>query len=254
MARPRPPASRRTSSTPRPDRSCLITEYLEGRLWTPHYFTRMRDLRSLGQRLQVLHALTPPPLARFDPLAAARRYADTICASDPQRGRRASTSLLAQWRRGARRARGSARRAATIVHSDLHHGNVLTADRVYFIDWEYAQVGDPLLDLACVMAYYPRAAAARRVCCSRPRASTSSGATAAMLAELTQRVHSADLSLVSRPPRGAHRAGHRPAARIRRAAPAAARWRPAPNLGTLAPRIGANLQVRSRRNGDVASD
>jgi thiamine kinase-like enzyme len=29
---------------------------------------------------------------------------------------------------------------------------------VYFIDWEYAQVGDPLLDLACVMAYYPRSA------------------------------------------------------------------------------------------------
>jgi aminoglycoside phosphotransferase (APT) family kinase protein len=34
---------------------------------------------------------------------------------------------------------------------------VLTADRIYFIDWEYAQVGDPLIDLACVLAYYPRA-------------------------------------------------------------------------------------------------
>jgi thiamine kinase-like enzyme len=43
------------------------------------------------------------------------------------------------------------------VHSDVHHGNVLTADRIYFIDWEYAQVGDPLIDLACIMAYYPRA-------------------------------------------------------------------------------------------------
>jgi aminoglycoside phosphotransferase (APT) family kinase protein len=43
------------------------------------------------------------------------------------------------------------------VHSDLNHANVLTADRIYFIDWEYAQVGDPLIDLACVMAYYPRA-------------------------------------------------------------------------------------------------
>jgi hypothetical protein len=29
---------------------------------------------------------------------------------------------------------------------------------VYFIDWEYAQVGDPLHDLACIMSYYPRAA------------------------------------------------------------------------------------------------
>ena len=40
-----------------PDRSCLITDYLEGRLWTPHYFTRMRDLRSLGARLRSLHAV-----------------------------------------------------------------------------------------------------------------------------------------------------------------------------------------------------
>ena len=43
-----------------PDHSCLITDYVEGRLWTPHYFTRMRDLRSLGQRLRALHALAPP--------------------------------------------------------------------------------------------------------------------------------------------------------------------------------------------------
>jgi aminoglycoside phosphotransferase (APT) family kinase protein len=43
-----------------PDRSCLITDYLEGRAWTPHYFTRMRDLRSLGMRLRALHALPAP--------------------------------------------------------------------------------------------------------------------------------------------------------------------------------------------------
>jgi aminoglycoside phosphotransferase (APT) family kinase protein len=48
-----------------PDRSCLITDYVEGRLWTSHYFTRMRDLRALGQRLRSLHALVPPPLPRF---------------------------------------------------------------------------------------------------------------------------------------------------------------------------------------------
>jgi len=36
-----------------PRHFCMITDYLDGRLWTPHYFTRMRDLRSLGQRLRV---------------------------------------------------------------------------------------------------------------------------------------------------------------------------------------------------------
>jgi len=138
-----------------PDRSCLITDYVEGRLWTPHYFTRMRDLRALGQRLRSLHALAPPPLPRFDPLVAARRYAANIVQADPEdRGR--IEDLLGRGDEALRRAH-SAQRPACIVHSDLHQGNVLTADRIYFIDWEYAQVGDPLIDLACVLAYYPRA-------------------------------------------------------------------------------------------------
>jgi len=140
-----------------PDRSCLITDFVDGRLWTPHYFTRMRDLRSLGLRLRVLHGVSPPPLPRFDPMAVARRYADVVVRSDPQEGARIQ-SLLDSGAEAQARS-GSQQRAATIVHSDLHHGNVLTADRVYFIDWEYAQIGDPLLDLACVMAYYPRAMA-----------------------------------------------------------------------------------------------
>jgi thiamine kinase-like enzyme len=27
---------------------------------------------------------------------------------------------------------------------------------LYLIDWEYAAVADPIFDLACVLAYYPR--------------------------------------------------------------------------------------------------
>jgi aminoglycoside phosphotransferase (APT) family kinase protein len=139
-----------------PDRSCLITEFLDGRLWTPHYFSRMRDLRSLGQRLRALHAIAPPPVARFDPLSAARRYAETVLRHDADEAGRISL-LLANGAEALARS-GWGKRAPGIVHGDLHHGNVLTADRVYFIDWEYAQVGDPLHDLACIMAYYPRAA------------------------------------------------------------------------------------------------
>lgn len=140
-----------------PDHSCLITEYLEGRAWTPHYFTRMRDLRSLGMRLRTLHELPPPAMARFDPMLAARRYADVVIRNDPHETSRIG-ELLARGETALQKS-GSANREPRIVHMDLHHGNVLTADRIYFIDWEFAQVGDPLLDLACVMAYYPRAVA-----------------------------------------------------------------------------------------------
>jgi aminoglycoside phosphotransferase (APT) family kinase protein len=165
-----------------PDHSCLITDFLDGRLWTPHYFTRMRDLRSLGQRLRVLQAVPPPPLAHFDPLVAARRYADIVVNAEPDEGGRLQF-LLASGAEALARA-GSAQRAPSIVHSDLHHGNVLTADRVYFIDWEYAQVGDPLLDLACVMAYYPRAVPHGSLLLEATGLNEA-GATPAMLNELT---------------------------------------------------------------------
>ena len=53
----------------------------------------------------------PPPVARFDPIAAARRYADLIVAQRPGR-RRAHPVLVSQRRRsaGARRLDASARR------------------------------------------------------------------------------------------------------------------------------------------------
>jgi thiamine kinase len=165
-----------------PDRSCLITDYLDGRLWTPHYFTRMRDLRSLGLRLRVLHGVAPPPLPRFDPLVAARRYAELVVRGDPQESGRIH-SLLERGAEALARS-GSAQREGTIIHSDLHHGNVLTADRVYFIDWEYAQVGDPLIDLACIMAYYPRAVAHGSLLLEAAGLEER-GVTAAMLADLT---------------------------------------------------------------------
>jgi aminoglycoside phosphotransferase (APT) family kinase protein len=165
-----------------PSHFCLITDYLDGRLWTPHYFTRMRDLRSLGQRLRVLQSVPPPSVPRFDPMASARRYADTIIGSEPdEKGR--IQFLLANGVEAMTRA-ASSQRAPSVVHCDLHHGNVLTADRVYFIDWEYAQVGDPLLDLACVMTYYPRAMA-HGALLLEASGLADAGATPAMLGELT---------------------------------------------------------------------
>src|SRR4029079_788342 len=61
-----------------PDRSCLITEFLEGRPCAREYFTRMCDLGARGMRLRSLHAIPAPAIARFDATAALRRYADLI--------------------------------------------------------------------------------------------------------------------------------------------------------------------------------
>jgi thiamine kinase-like enzyme len=142
----------------------------------------MRDLRSLAQRIKVLHSVPTPQLRRFDPLAVARAYAETIVRADYQERGRIDSLLEAGAAAYARSA--SASRAPTIVHLDLHHGNVLTADRVYFIDWEYAQLGDPLLDLACVLAYYPRAVSHAALLLNASGLEDR-GATVEQLAELT---------------------------------------------------------------------
>jgi thiamine kinase len=36
----------------------------------------------------------------------------------------------------------------------LHHRNILAAERLMFVDWEYAGVGDPLFELAAVIGYH----------------------------------------------------------------------------------------------------
>ena len=207
-----------------PDRSCLITDYLEGRAWTPHYFTRMRDLRSLGARLRSLHAVSVSTesfskMARFDPMAAVRLYAGLIVRGEPAEGTRIG-DLLARGEAALQRS-GSAQREACVVHMDLHHGNVLTADRIYFIDWEYAQLGDPLLDLACVMALLPacrgaRPAAARGI---RPAGTRCHAGNAG---RAHAGVQSSDISMVSGATSRARRAGHRSATRIHRPAARAA--------------------------------
>jgi aminoglycoside phosphotransferase (APT) family kinase protein len=143
----------------------------------------MRDLRALGQRLTTLHGLTPPSgVSRFDPLASARQYAATIVRRHPEEGGRIDDLLS----RGAEALRlsHSAQRPARIVHCDLHDGNVLTADRIYFIDWEYAQLGDPLLDVACVMTYFPRSVAHGALLLEATGLDRA-GVTEAMLTELT---------------------------------------------------------------------
>ena len=42
---------------------------------------------------------------------------------------------------------------ATFCHNDLHHLNLL-GDEPLFVDWEYAAVGDPQMDLAAIATYH----------------------------------------------------------------------------------------------------
>ena len=57
-------------------------------------------------------------------------------------------------------------RRPTLVHGDYHYGNMLFrgADVVAVLDWEIAQIGQPLLDLGClcIVSHHPRPHGASR--------------------------------------------------------------------------------------------
>ena len=145
----------------------LILEYHDGQVWSPEDFGDAPALERLGERLQVLHRLPAPGIPAFDPVAIARAYVQSIEARKaelpwwPERAATLMTSL-ARLEHGSAVLQRMGDGVLGIVHGDLAAGNLLQAQRLWLLDWEYAQRGHPLLDLACVLAYYPQAAAHRR--------------------------------------------------------------------------------------------
>jgi aminoglycoside phosphotransferase (APT) family kinase protein len=110
----------------------LIMEYREGRPWDRADYANVDALRRLGEQLYALHRLPAPPIDAFDPWQVALAYVRQIDALPD-----------------------GALEAASVVHGDLWQGNLLQGSQLWLLDWEYAQLTDPLMDLACVLAYYP---------------------------------------------------------------------------------------------------
>ena len=128
-----------------------VREFLDGRTWGEGDLLDPRQLRRLGERLARLHAFEPPAgVAAFDPAACAQQYLRQIESSG------ASTAVAAAVAAAVRSAaeRVDARRSRLApIHGDLGHANVLDGERLWLLDWEYAQAADPLYDVACVLAY-----------------------------------------------------------------------------------------------------
>jgi thiamine kinase len=130
----------------------LIMAYLEGRTWDSSDYEDVHALRRLGERLYALHRQPPPAVDAFDPWQVAQAYVGQIAgarAADFEQPLRRLETLGSELR-----APDAPR---SVVHGDLWQGNVLQGGQLWLLDWEYAQVSDPLMDLACVLAYYPAA-------------------------------------------------------------------------------------------------
>ena len=131
----------------------LVTEFLDGAPWRPADFADEQRLWALAQTLNELHALPAPEVSRVDVPMLLERHLAQIAAQDGA----AAQMLRPQVARalGILAHLAQADRPACIVHGDLSHANVIGAGQPRLIDWEYAAVADPLMDLACLAAYYP---------------------------------------------------------------------------------------------------
>jgi thiamine kinase len=143
-----------------PDGSWILMDYVEGGMWTPPRLQAPEGLRTLGACLQRLHAITPPRgLAAFDPASIATGQARAILERDPGAAEQVNTLVA----RTEQLAVDCAAFAATPVttHGDLTASNLIGPVPM-LVDWEYAQLADPVYDLACLSIYYPGPTAARR--------------------------------------------------------------------------------------------
>jgi thiamine kinase len=136
-----------------PDGRWILMDYVEGGTWTPLRLQAAGSLRVLGARLQRLHAITPPAgLAAFDPVAIATGQAQAIVARDPAAAAQAD-ALVARTRQLAADCAAFAAPLA-VTHGDLDASNLIGPVPM-LVDWEYAQLADPVYDLACLSVYYP---------------------------------------------------------------------------------------------------
>jgi thiamine kinase len=136
-----------------PDGRWILMDYIEGGMWTPMQLQAAEGLRTLGGRLQRLYALRPPKgLAAFDPISIALGQAQAILEGDPAAAPQVD-SLVARTRQLAVDCAAFAAAPVT-THGDLNASNLIGPVPM-LVDWEYAQLADPVYDLACLSVYYP---------------------------------------------------------------------------------------------------
>lgn len=106
-----------------------------------------RVLGRLAGLLRRLHRL-PPVGSPFDPVSAARRYAEQVATPQAIGLAGEAARLMALIREYSS--------PLAICHNDLVAENLLlTPDReIVLIDWEYAATGDPFFDLAVVVRHH----------------------------------------------------------------------------------------------------
>ena len=131
----------------------VLMEFVPGRMWERGDLTDRQAVQALGTRLALLHTLVPPPTV---PLLGVMQIASGQIAAIERREPTAGGELARIAAQAAELADlcNSLSRRPALNHGDLSLTNLLGPSPV-LVDWEYAQVADPLYDIACLLSYYP---------------------------------------------------------------------------------------------------
>ena len=130
------------------DAGVSVMEYLQGPTWSRELAASPAGAARVGAWLARLHAIpVPPALRRVDFLESLEGYLRQLGPTA------AGERCLAEAKRRSLRLVRTP--CGAFCHNDLHHLNLLeTARGLMAVDWEYAGVGDAVLDLAGYMAYH----------------------------------------------------------------------------------------------------
>jgi thiamine kinase len=125
-----------------------------GGAWTRELARSPAGAARLGAWLRQLHTVPPPHgMRHVDFLSSLEHYVQELGAGS------LAGEVAAQARRVASRLAGSDR--GVLCHNDLHHLNIIgSQDFIQVVDWEYAGLGDPIMDFAAYLAYHDLDAAA----------------------------------------------------------------------------------------------
>ncbi len=163
-----------------------VTEYIEARMWQVRDYADVAQLMRLGTTLTQLHSIQSPcsTMASFAPHCLAREYAEAGTVSLPRTTDAAAEAYAAELCRAVALAEtrlADLQTSKCVVHGDPTAGNVLDNERLWLIDWEYAQCAEPIFDVAAVLVYYPESRAYRNalLAAANQSAAVRSGALAA---------------------------------------------------------------------------
>jgi thiamine kinase-like enzyme len=132
-----------------PHNGLLVSQWIEAPVASLELFRTAMGLSRVARQLRALHdGPVPSGLRVIDADSIVRDYLEGARAGA---GPVSRTALLAAEKRSRERLKSP---NPLFCHNDLHHLNVLDGSQIWFVDWEYAGVGDPLFELAGIVGYH----------------------------------------------------------------------------------------------------